>query len=252
MSPPSNWWDTRPLKKRFGTFITRFISSGDYQDLCHADPDITWIKKGHGVLLEEPPKVERGKQPRGHEESELADICPSGDKTSQRVRQGTLPKRELAEEREAHWQALVAAIALEERIGGLSWSITRSRPDTHAHSQSCNWWRRRSWGQSRRCCRALPEDNPSFLPCIVPLSGAQTLEDQEAELPFLEFDLGLPPELGTDVEHFFQELATMPRGDVGSNPSQESWQKTMKCGSSGGDVQLIHLIGGKSWWRFQG
>ena len=36
-SPPSNWWGTRPLKKKSGTFITRFINLEECQDLCCAD-----------------------------------------------------------------------------------------------------------------------------------------------------------------------------------------------------------------------
>ena len=51
--------------------------------------------------------------------------------------------------------------------------------------------------------------------------GQETLEDEGAELPFLEFDLGPLPELGLDIEHFFQEPANQPKEDRGSNPSPE-------------------------------
>ena len=51
--------------------------------------------------------------------------------------------------------------------------------------------------------------------------GPEALEDQEAELPYLEFDLGPPPELGLDIEHFFQKQASVQGEDGGSNPSQE-------------------------------
>ena len=81
------------------------------------------------------------------------------------MRWSSLAERELAEAREAHWWALAAAAALEEQIERLSQPTTRDRPDAHVHSQSCNWQRRRSWGWSRGCCRALPEDSP------VPLGG---------------------------------------------------------------------------------
>ena len=57
---------------------------------------------------------------------------------------------------------------------------------------------------------------------IILLGGAQRhWRGQEAELPYLEFDLGPPPELGLDVEHFFQEQASRQGGDRGSGPSQE-------------------------------
>ena len=51
--------------------------------------------------------------------------------------------------------------------------------------------------------------------------GPEALEDQEAELPYLEFNMGPPPELGPDVKHFFQEQASMQGEGKGSNPSQE-------------------------------
>ena len=55
----------------------------------------------------------------------------------------------------------------------------------------------------------------------IPLCGPGTLEDEEAELPFLEFDLGPPPELGPEVNHFLQELASKSREDSESNSSSE-------------------------------
>ena len=113
------------------------------------------------------------KQPRGCEEPEPTDTHLPQDKTSQRMRWGTLAKRELAEAREAHQWALAATTALEERIERLSQSTTRSRTDAHIPSQSCNCWRKRSQGQSRRHCRALPEDSPFSSPTHSPLSGAQ-------------------------------------------------------------------------------
>ena len=47
-------------------------------------------------------------------------------------------------------------------------------------------------------------------------------EDEEAEPSFLEVNLGPPPELGPDVEHFFQELANESEEDKGSNFPPES------------------------------
>ena len=54
-----------------------------------------------------------------------------------------------------------------------------------------------------------------------PQWGLEALEDQEAESPYLEFNLGPPPELGLDVKHFFQEQASGQEEDEGSNTSQE-------------------------------
>ena len=42
-------------------------------------------------------------------------------------------------------------------------------------------------------------------------------EDKEAEPPFLEFDLAPPPELGPNVEYFFQEPADKCGEDGGSH-----------------------------------
>ena len=57
------------------------------------------------------------KQPRGCEELEPSDTHLSQDKTSQRMGHGVSAKKELAQAREAHRQALEATIALEEQIG---------------------------------------------------------------------------------------------------------------------------------------
>ena len=40
-------------------------------------------------------------------------------------------------------------------------------------------------------------------------------------MPFLEFDLGPPPDLGPEVNHFLQELASRSREDSESNSSSE-------------------------------
>ena len=122
----------------------------------------------------------------------------------------------------AHQQALAAATALEEQIERLRQSTTRDRPDAHIHSQSLDSWRRGSWGQSRRCHRAIPED--SLVPSPVhspPQWSPETSEDQEAEPSFLEFDLGLPLELGSYIEHFFQKPAALQGEGGRSDPSPE-------------------------------
>ena len=83
-----------------------------------------------------------GEQPGRHEEPEPANICPSQDRMSQRVRWGTLGERELTEAREAHRWVLAAAATLEQWIERLSRSTTRVRLDACIHSQSQDWWRR--------------------------------------------------------------------------------------------------------------
>ena len=130
--------------------------------------------------------------PSGWGEPELTDTCLMWSKTPRRWRWGTLAKNKLAKVREAHQRALATTITLQEKIERLSQSIIRGQPDTHTHSWSHDWWRRRSWGQSRRHCWALLEDRPTHSPMHSPPQW----EDKDAEPPFLEFDLGPPLELG--------------------------------------------------------
>ena len=109
--------------------------------------------------------------------------------------------------------------ALEERIERLSWSISRGWLGTQ--SLSCNCQKRRSRG-NRRYCRAFPEDSPVHSPeHSPPLWGPGAWEDKGAELPFLEFNLGLPTELGPDVDCFLQELANSMREGSRSDSSPE-------------------------------
>ena len=164
-----------------------------------------------------------GQPPRGPEESKPADTWPSWSKNPKKNEEGHFHQKRPCWGEGGHWRALAAAATLEERIERLGWSITRGWPDTHAHPWSCDYQRRRSWGQKRRCCRALPEDNP-------PQWGPETWEDEEAELHFLEFDLGPPPELGSNVDYFLQELANNPRGDNGRDAPRTSHWRNMKGG----------------------
>ena len=46
-------------------------------------------------------------------------------------------------------------------------------------------------------------------------------EDEEAELPFLDFNLEPPPELGPEVDHFLQELAGSSEEDDRNRSSPE-------------------------------
>ena len=70
-------------------------------------------------------------------------------------------------------------------------------------------------------------------------------EDEEAELSFLEFDLGHPPELGPDVEHFFGELANESREDGESNlplqPPAEEYERWVEWRG-----QVVNM---PSWWQ---
>ena len=166
-------------------------------------------------------RQKEGQPPGELEEPSLADVWPSRSKTPRR-RRGTSTKRDLAKAREAHQRALATVATLEEKIERQSWSITRGWLDTHAHSQSHDCQRRRSWGQSRRCCRALLEESPALPPEYSPPQwGPGAREDEEAGLPFLDFDLELLPELGPDVNCFLQELTGSVREDDGNDSSPE-------------------------------
>ena len=162
---------------------------------------------------------------RGQGESEFADTQPMQNMTPWRGRQGTSAENELNEAREAHWRALATTVVLEEKIERLSWSITRGCLNACAHSWSHNWWSRRSQGWSRRCHRALLEGSPAHSSMHSPPQW----EDEEAEPPFLEFNLGSPPELGPDVEHFFQDPADECGEDGGSHfpaePPAEEYER---------------------------
>ena len=60
--------------------------------------------------------------------------------------------------------------------------------------------------------------SPEYSP---PQWGPGVWEDEGAEQPFLEFNLGPPPELGPDVDCSLQELASSVREDSRSNSSPE-------------------------------
>ena len=63
-----------------------------------------------------------------------------------------------------------------------------------------------------------PVHSPEHSP---PQGNPGAWEDEGAELPFLEFDLGLPLELAPDVDCFLQELASSTRERSGSDSSPE-------------------------------
>ena len=78
-----------------------------------------------------------------------------------------------------------------------------------------------------------------------PSWGLETLEDEEAELPFLEFDLGPPPELGPVVDHFLQELGSKPRedgeGDSSPEPPAEEYERLVAWRGQ--------VVNRPSWWQ---
>ena len=131
-----------------------------------------------------------GQPPRDSEEPGPADTQPSRSNTPQRRRRGTSTVRDLTKAREAHWRILATMAALEEKIERLSWSVTRGWLDARAHSQSCDHWRRRSQGWNRRHCRVRLEESPALSSEPNPPQwGPGHGEDEEARLPFLDFDL---------------------------------------------------------------
>ena len=189
----------------------------------------------------------RGDQPlRGLGEYKPAGAWPSQSETQRMRIKDMSTERDLTEAREAHQRAL--AVALEERIERLSYSTTRGWQDAHAHSQSCNHQRRRSQGQNRRHHRALQEDSPVHSPMHSPhLWGPETPDDEEAELLFLEFDLGPPPELEPEVNCFLQEPASQLREDSKSNSSLEPPGEEHKRWVMWRDGHSINLAGGRIW-----
>ena len=151
-------------------------------------------------------------------------------------RGGTLAKTQLAEVREAHWRALATTITLEEKIEQLSQSLTRDYPDAHAPSQSWDQWRRRSWGQSRRHYKALPESSHADSPAHSP----PWWEDEEAG-----FNLGPPLELGPDVKCFLHGPAGECEEDTGSHfpaePPAEEYEMWVEWRGWVVDIP--------SWWQ---
>ena len=143
----------------------------------------------------------RGEQSGGSRELEPAGTCPSChcNRASQRERQDTLGEQELAKAREAQWQALAAAAALEEWIERLSQSTTSTRLDVHHCSQSWDQPRRRSQGQSQRHHRAIPEEGSQAQSPMHSLTGSHrqvtfldpetSEEDQAAWQPSADLDL---------------------------------------------------------------
>ena len=88
-------------------------------------------------------RQKEGQQPEELEEPRLADVQPSWKKTSRGRRRATSAERDLAKVREAHQRALATVATLEEKIEGLSQSITIGQLDTQTHSWSHDCQKRR-------------------------------------------------------------------------------------------------------------
>ena len=89
--------------------------------------------------------------------------------------------------------------------------------------------------------RAFLEDSPTHSPMHSPPQW----EDEEAELPFLEFNLGPPLDLGPNVECFFQEPANKSGEDVGSDfPPEHPAEEYQRWVEWKG--QAVNTL---SWWQ---
>ena len=176
----------------------------------------------HSVLPERTPEAERGQTTRRFRGA-WSGRCPAFQEQDPQVgRRGTSTERDLAKVREAHQRPLATTATLEEKIERLSQSVTRGWPDTHAYSRSHDCWRRRSWGQSRRCHRVWPEESPALSPEYSPPQwGPKSGEGEEARLPFLDFNLEPSLELGPDINCFLQEPAGSLGGDDRNRSSPE-------------------------------
>ena len=120
-------------------------------------------------------------------------------------------------------------------IGGMHRKVQlvpyKERADVCHHSQSQDWPRRRSWGWSQRCHRALPEEGSQAQSPTLSLTdphqlvtfldpGTTSKEEQVTGQASTNLDLGPSLELGPDLKHFLQEPATVPEEGKWSKFSQ--------------------------------
>ena len=197
-------------------------------------PERAWeITKDTMSSLKDHLRWRKVEQAGGGGELESAGTCPSchWNQASWRGRQDTSGEQELTKAREALWQALVAATALEECIERLSQSTTRMWLDVCHCSQSQDWPRRRSQGQKHRCSRAPQRKATNLGPLLwVPagshwwvtfLDPGMTLEEEQVfQQASADLDLGPLLELGPDLKCFLQGLGIMQGEGRGSNLSQ--------------------------------
>ena len=198
----------------------------------------------------------KGEQMGGDGEPESATTLLSChcNWASQRGRWDTSEEWELTEAREAHQWALAAAATLEECIERLSQSTTRMWLDTCHHFKSQDQPRRRSWGWSYRCSRALPgEGHQSQSPKVWLAPIDRSLSWTQDWHWKKNRHLGRPPLFWGLCWSWGQTLSASCRGQSSCKERAEGaiflkdpQQKTTKIGSSGGDVELTHQIGGRS------
>ena len=215
--------------------------------------------KGHHIFLEDHLRQMKGEQPGGGGEPETASTCPSCpcNRALQRGRWDTSGEWELAEAREAHWQALAAAAMLEECIERVGQSTTRMQSDICC----CSWvgtgqegdLRGRVAGRIGPCQRKATNLGCLHWVWMAPIdrSLSQTQEWHQKKNRYLS----RPPLILIWGLH--QSWGQTSSASCRSQPSckvrveeaiflKDPQQRTTKIGSSRGDVELIHPIGGRS------
>ena len=160
------------------------------------------------------------------------------NRTPQGERGGTSVETQLADAREAHWRALATTITLEEKIEGLSQSLTRDCPDAHAPSQSQKQWRRRFGGRAEGATKPYQR--------VIPLTPQHiALHDGGMKRLNLTWDPHQSWRLMWSGSSRGQlAIARKRQEDIfWQNPQQRS----MKSGYSREDKWWLSQVGGRSW-----
>ena len=178
--------------------------------------------QGCDVFLEKPPEAERGPATMGTGRVWTC-WCPTitEQDTTEEV------KGHFCQER-PHWGKGGPSMGPSSysRVAGEDW---KAEPVCHQGPARCPCPFLELWpleekvpGAEQEVLQGLTGGQSLPFPHTQPsLMGPKTLEDEEAEQPFLEFDLGPPPELGPDVNCFLQELANKSRENRKSDSSLE-------------------------------
>ena len=157
------------------------------------------------------------------EEPGLTGVQPPRSKTPKRRRRYTSTEGDLTKAREAHGRALATAATLEDKI--------EAQPVCHLEWARCP-------ASTLGAMTAKGEDPrdeagdttgfgwkialPPFFEYSPPWWGPEPGEDGGAKLLLLDFDLDPPPELGPEVNHFFQEPVGSSEEDDGTRSSPEA------------------------------
>ena len=186
--------------------------------------------KGHSVLFEKLPEVVQGWAARG------SSGCTPNVKQNPTGREG----------RCFSWNPdCWSERSQPEGPGNHHHFRRKDRADEPVHYQGLPWHlyplpksgltKEEVQGWSRRCCKTLLESSLSHFPA----HSSPWWEDEEAE-----FDLGPPPELGPNVEWFFQGLAgeckKVVRGHFPTEPPAEEYEKWVEWRGQAVDTP--------SWW----